>query len=524
MLTEDAAGAAAIESGGAVAGGGLVSRLAPTAMGTALAGRAAGAAGLGESPVLPFVVAGMAPAMTGALAGLGGVFAGSIVQSLTGLRGGAGGTLGGGAVGGGIGFAVGGPLGALIGAGIGSTLGPTVLHFLGSIFGGSSGEDYGKRFADGSIKPFQGIVTTQVGQQLRKQVADATDQLNKTIADAQHPAGHVVASGRGGGVYVPPTVNAQQSAQQVAKAQYDYGRSIAEQFLKGIKSVPYATTGGLLDAFDQQLRELSPKAGAEGKAAAAETMLQYAQTLVSEGKLPKDAITTLIRAMEQEFPGLTSYLKVWGAGTSAASAATLKLTDARNNLTQSLSAVRQDFVGASDFIAKSITPQNLFPNLVNAMLFLKGQIATGTGQARDEAIASFKQLEGQSSKYLRAGNVDRGAGGRDGRGDPRAHSRCDAAGVAGFRELREHDPAGGSHRHRRDEQGNGADREGAEHRAEGVRRSAALAPHDRVRDPRAARGGRVRRGIPRRPRITTRGRRPGADRPARVRLAATRSR
>lgn len=364
--------------------------------GGALAARATG--GLGTSEVGGgLAVAGLAPLMSGVLAGGAGILGGSLIQGVTGLRGGLLGTLGGGIVGGGAGAALGsavgalgGPLGIALGAGVGATFGPTIVHLLGSLFGSGTGGDYGKRFADGWMKSFEGIVTVRQGQLLRQQVINATNQLNRSLSS--HPR-HMLGT-RGEVIPLGP------SAQQTAGDQYAYGVKIARDFLEGMSSVPYASTSGLIVAFDQQLKELPRKAGAEGSAAAAETMLQFAQTLVSEGRLPKDAIAKIIPALEQQFPALTSYLKAWGAGTSEQVAAAFRLTQARDTLEHSLTAVRQDFVGASSDIAKTVTAQNLFPNLQAAMAFLKDSIKTSTGQAKQEAISALTALETQAGSVL----------------------------------------------------------------------------------------------------------------------------
>lgn len=316
-----------------------------------------------------------------------GLLAGTAAQGALGLKGGMGATLGGAAAGGGIGFLIGGPLGAGIGAGIGSTLGPSILHVLGGLFGSGSGEDYGKKFAQGWIHPFQGIVSTSVGQAMQKVIKDATDKLDSALKPKVQQVGRTV-------VQTPAT------SHQISQAQYDLGRTTGQQFVKGLGAIPNASTGGVLLSFTKQLQGMPAKAGAEGKAAAAQTMLEYAQELQSQGKLPKDALAKIIPALEAEFPQMTRYLNQWGVSTNAQVANALKLTQAQRTVTQSLGLIRNDFVGASNVIAKTITPQNLFPNLQQAMQFLQNQISTSTGTAKQNAITALTQLRNQSGQLF----------------------------------------------------------------------------------------------------------------------------
>lgn len=309
---------------------------------TGVAGAGAGAAGVTSADVLETLGVGGAGAsllgggassllLKGGIGAVGGLLGGSLLAGAVGAHGTLGTSISTAGAGAGAGFMLGGPIGAGIGALIGAGT-PYAIHFLDEVFS-SHAPDYGRRFAEGFLAPMAGRLPAEVSAGYRKGIDQAVNAGRAKEREAIHPL-HP-AYGKIGGGMVSNAGVAAEAAREYAKA----GQEAARAFAVGLEHERYIPRAMLENRMLEGLAALPSQA----RGAAAKAMLEYAAGLEANKTLPKGALAGMIRALEQQFPGLSSYLAQQGAGMAAQFAKTLELREARGRLTQAMDAIAAIF-------------------------------------------------------------------------------------------------------------------------------------------------------------------------------------
>lgn len=196
---------------------------------------------------------------------------------------------------------------------------------------------------------------------------------------------------RGAGVRVGKQINltAPSSAdlKQVQRDYFNEGWEAGKATISGLQSVHMTSAPIVISDFMMQLRKLPARARPE----AARVMIQFAEGLEQQGKLPKRSVDGIIASLEQSIPGLGRYLYSQGLTTDRDFARALKFTAATSQLRQTLANYRTQFGDLS--ISTNITGQNIDQNVATAMQHLRDSIGNSIGDARRTYVAELKKLQ-----------------------------------------------------------------------------------------------------------------------------------
>jgi HPt (histidine-containing phosphotransfer) domain-containing protein/ferritin len=348
---------------------------------------------------------GMLPALTrgAALGGVGAIGANTIA-SLAGVHGTANTAVTLGGAGAGLGFTLGPAAGALLGTeiapGIGTAIGagiglaaPYVVKFLGNVFS-SHAPDYGKRFAAGFMAPLGPMLTAHMDKELTETLHVQRNATEKARNELREVPSHFVK----GGLY-KTSPGEEKSAFNKAfnkrfEAELREGLTAAEALKHALDAVSHPTTFAFTKGIIQQLRGLK----GEARDAAAEAMVKLASELEHQGKLPKDAVSHVLKSLESEFPQLQQYFKEHSLATSQQVATAFKFKEAENNLTTTLNNLRSEW-GLFDVDPK-VTGASLVVNTGREMEDLRKIVATSTGTTKTEALQHLHELQDQSDHYF----------------------------------------------------------------------------------------------------------------------------
>lgn len=306
-----------------------------------------------------------------------------------------------------------------IGAGIGSIFGmPIPGAVLGGLVGGvtsfihNDAAKQGDEFAKQFTSTFAGHLTTAVQNAQHHLAAAGTKaapQLNKpgTPLAAQginqprfetNPGQRLSSAAQG-------FVSQKEIKQNIAAAQ-TWGKASGQAFATGWKQVKIPTTTVFLADARHALNDVPAQVRKAGSVAvqawresAAKQMIAYATSLQQNGKLPMKGLQQIVRSLESQIPGLSTYLvQNGGVKTARGLADAFRFTQASANLRKALSSYRQQF---GDWeVSSKLTGQNIWQNASTAMDHLHHVVRTSTGQAKQDALANIRELQQQSATLL----------------------------------------------------------------------------------------------------------------------------
>ena len=294
---------------------------------------------------------------------------------------------------------------ASIGAGIGSFLGPEGTlagGILGGIVGGFKtflGTDataLGDQIASKVTAPMGPAIEKQFGQHLAAAAQKASDQTQ--LANMQAPGGLLSRPTRGNisALGITDALKGKTPGAEASAALTQEGAIAGSAFVAGLKGVKFPTTGTILADFHETLAKLPAQAQPE----AAKTMLAWAHGLEANKQLPKGAVNSMIKSLEAEIPGLTTYLEQHGRESDAAFAKALKFEQATSTLKTTLEGYRQSF---GDFaISTNLTGQNIDRNIDTAMDRLHQDMTSKVSATRIAATAEFRTLQSETNQTFSA--------------------------------------------------------------------------------------------------------------------------
>ncbi len=289
--------------------------LAATSTGT-LAG--AGGATLGAEEGEGGLLSGLALSggtkgllLKGGVAGAVGLLGGSVLSGAVGAKGTLASALQLAGVGAGVGSIVPGigtAVGAVSGAAIGGAT-PYIVKGIEDLF--SSGKPAFQREAERTARAYSSLSTAILGGPGPHQAAITHALI--AAHEAANPTPHAVATGRGsGGIAGAGAPNLGAAAADYKRA----GQEAAKEFIEGYNHVGVDAKSQLL--FISALISHLDKLPGEARFAAAKMWIAYAQELEAKGELPKNAVSYVIRNLEQQFPHLQAYLEAHGGAVSSA--------------------------------------------------------------------------------------------------------------------------------------------------------------------------------------------------------------
>lgn len=231
----------------------------------------------------------------------------------------------------------------------------------------------GRRWADKFLEPLPKAVRDKFRDPLAQARRSELEQPLLTVRD--RGAGGL-ARGR-----VPTSLLAPVSAADKRKAAaeaFNEGWLIGKATAAGLAGVKLTSAPILVRDFSRQLGKLRAQARPE----AAKVMIEFAEGLRAQGKLPKKSVDSIIASLEQQVPSLGKYLYSQGLITDRDFAKALKFNAASKQLASTLADYRTKF---GDFsISTKITGDNIDQNVALAMKNLRASIAGSSGKARQQ--------------------------------------------------------------------------------------------------------------------------------------------
>jgi TP901 family phage tail tape measure protein len=303
---------------------------------------------------------------------------------------------------------------ASVGAGLGSFFGPegTVAGgFAGALAGGiatflnQDATNDGKVFADRFTADLPGRINQRTKDALAKSVTDVANTPKPgSGASMMGPRSPVP-----GEKWNPKAYDAQfnKAFNDLYNKTWAAGKHAGQTFIQGMQGVKFPSTGLFtkdmsrsLNDVPKAIREKGPQWVAVWRDEAAKEMLIYAQTLQSEGKLPKNAVSQMKRQIEAEFPGLRSYLQQQGLGTARDVANALQMKQAVANTRNLVANLRGQF--GNIFQSGKANADNLLSTASRDFTDLKNNMSGLTRQGRVAAQHELDQLKQVANQDLTA--------------------------------------------------------------------------------------------------------------------------
>lgn len=261
-----------------------------------------------------------------ALAGGGiGFLSASALTSILGIHGSTGNAINWAGLGTGAGLAFGGPFGAAIGAALGGGLSLAVEAFESK--GASYGEEVGKRIAKGIVPGFVRGEHLELGREIAQHIAEGVGHYeeaslsHKSILAARKIATESALLGGGGDTQAEQSYNLihqralagaeQQAVAKLAKEARAAGKTVGQEYARGLSEVPDLTPAALLQHSHEIFATLKQELGkvpAVLRNEAARGMIAFAGELEAKGELPKGALRHVVQGLEKEIPGLARFL------------------------------------------------------------------------------------------------------------------------------------------------------------------------------------------------------------------------
>lgn len=268
-----------------------------------------------------------------------------------------------------------------IGAGIGTAIEPGIGTAVGAAIGAGIGiatslihsHNYGRSIADAIFDDGFG---GEAAKQLSRQTEDALNQAN-SIAKKSNPWKGFAGMPQSFGV--TPI-----SPGDLSKMDHDAqnaGTTVAKSLEKGWQQYKYQDPQTMLTQLWSKVKLFpNDQIGRQAKAAAVQSAVQFAEGLVSEGKLSQSQFKQFLDGISKLVPGWRQQLQQAALASSKAFADGMNLTQAESNLKSSLTKMRGDF-----------------PVLVDAMDRTKGDMVEKAG-AVVQALEDIERKGGPQAK------------------------------------------------------------------------------------------------------------------------------
>ena len=193
-----------------------------------------------------------------------------------------------------------------------------------------------------------------------------------------------------------PKENARQwneAWNQRFKAAYTYGKQTAQLYQAGYDAVRYKTPQTFV-AWMHDMEARLKNAPKTAQQSGARSMLLYAQSLISGGKLPKSAMGGVIRDVERQYPGLDTYLKVHSLDTAKAVAHNYDFAQARKNTHATINDIKNQWgLGKLGVTGEA---KDTTRDVLKEADFLHTQMRSKTKATRIAATDEWRQLKKDS--------------------------------------------------------------------------------------------------------------------------------
>lgn len=286
-----------------------------------------------------------------------------------------------------------GPEGTLAGGVLGALVG-AFQSFMGSD-ASKYGDEIASKFTAGLPAAVASHYTSGIADSLNKAKSSTSNELMRVV---QRRAVQTPSLGRAGAIGgVHDAGAADPSAQALQQAQLNYAKAGAQSgqaFVAAWKTVQFPDSTVMFRDLEERLKALPT----QSRAAAAATMVSYAQGLSEQGKLPATQVGKMIISLEDQFPQLGTYLEnqsvtIGGHVVSLGSSISTSLQTTLEN-------ARTEF-GAFG-VSTNLTMTNLNTSISSAMDTLKTDMTSKSTQTRQAATEQYQLLESQVNQSFSA--------------------------------------------------------------------------------------------------------------------------
>ena len=251
----------------------------------------------------------------------------------------------------------------------------------------------GRDFAD----KITGPLGDRVGQHTKKQLTDSANAMLQLREDIRKTSPKNVAGGEIAPGFTLMGKEVQQDPAALARLQKDYfnvGWTTGKATVEGLSKAKFLTQPTLISDFQMQLNKIPP----QSRVAAAQSMLQFAQGLVSKGKLPADEFRGIVEVLQSRYPELDRFLHTHGLETARDFGNLMKFDAAKTNLRNALQDMGANF-GYLD-VSTKIDVNNIWQNTALSVKHIKDDMQSTIPSVRRDATAEFHKLQQQVGEYM----------------------------------------------------------------------------------------------------------------------------
>lgn len=241
-----------------------------------------------------------------------------------------------------------------------------------------------------------GLAATRTSQStFRTDIKSELDQFYKDTSKTMTEVGPRGASEQYT-VHIAPDLDTAAGQQAAAMAE-KMGEQIGGQMVAGWSSAKFGNEQTMFGELDKTLSDPSLPEGA--KAAAAKTVIAYAQGLQDKGDLAGGSADKLVKQVESKFPALTQYL---GGTTAPAITAALTTGINSNKIIQGTTNLISNIAKAWSILPPQLDASGTTISDQWTTLFdtLETNTTSGSAKIRSAALSSMKQMVSDATSIL----------------------------------------------------------------------------------------------------------------------------